>query len=100
MAVDKIENTYRGRCAQNGMKTWKVNPNEYIVGAMFAVTLKLSNTVKNFPKPFVGARIVEKRSPIDSSTYASDHAGTRGMAAAKAAPMHWHETLITVMKCE
>ena len=69
-----------------------MSPKEYIVGAMFAVTLKLSKTVKNFPKPFVGERTAVKRSPIDSSTYAADQEGTRGMDMAKAAPRHWQET--------
>lgn len=86
------ENTYRGRCAQKGKNTWKVRPNEYIVGAMFAVTLKLRRTVKNFPKPPVGLRTVAKRSPRDSSAYAVVHAGTRGIATAKAAPRHWMDT--------
>lgn len=64
-AVARREKIYRGKCEQKGTKTWKLRPKEYIVGAMLAVTLKLSKTVKNFPNPPTGLRIVTKRSPRD-----------------------------------
>ena len=87
-AVASTEKTYRGRCAQSGKNTWKARPKEYIVGAMFAVTLKLSRTVRNFPKPPVGRSTAMNRSPRDSDPYASFQLGTRGMETAKAAPRH------------
>ena len=59
---------------------------------MFAVTLKLSSTVRSFPKLPVGLRTATKRSPSDSSAYASDHEGIDGMATANAAPRHCIDT--------
>ena len=53
------------RCEQKGTKTWRLRPKEYIVGAIFAVTLRLSRAVKNFPNLPTGRRNVTKRSPRD-----------------------------------
>jgi len=48
-AVAITENTYLGTTTSGGMKVWKLMPKEYIVGALFPVTLKLTNTIKTFP---------------------------------------------------
>ena len=56
---------------------------------MFAVTLRLSNTVKKFPNPPTGLRMATKRSPSDSEAYAFDQSTFNGMDTAKAAPRHW-----------
>jgi hypothetical protein len=47
-AVAITENTYLGRTTNGGMNVWKHMPKEYIVGALFPVTLKLMNTIKIF----------------------------------------------------
>lgn len=69
------------------MVIWKLIPNEYIVGAMLAETLRLSSTVRNFPKPPTGDRITENRLPRDTEK-ASDQLGIPGAATARAAPRH------------
>ena len=48
-AVAITENTYLGRTTNGGMNVWKHMPKEYIVGALFPVTLRLMNTIKTFP---------------------------------------------------
>ena len=68
---------------------------------MFAVTLRLSRTVRNLPKPPVGERTALKsapssREPVVASREAEDHAGTRGVEVAKAAPRHWMEAWVGV----
>lgn len=73
---------------QNGAKTWKLSPKEYIVGAILAVTLRLSSTVKKFPNPPVGERTDWRSAPGDPEAKAFDHEGTSGVATAKTAPMH------------
>ena len=85
-AVARTEKMYRGRTALDGTKTWKLIPKEYIVGAMFAVTLRLSSTVRNLPNPPVGWRMAAIRSPTDPDAYASDQEGTKDEATPKAAP--------------
>ena len=48
-AVAITENTYLGTATSGGMQVCKHMPKEYIVGALFPVTLKLTNTIKTFP---------------------------------------------------
>ena len=74
-----------------GTVIWKLMPNEYIVGAMLAETLRLRSTVRNFPKPPTGDRITEKRLPREIEN-ASDQLGMLGAATARAAPKHWSGT--------
>ena len=45
-AVARTENTYLGTTTNGGMRVWKPIHIEYIPGALFAVTLKLINTIK------------------------------------------------------
>ena len=49
-AVAINENTYLGTTTSGGMQVWRHIPKEYIVGALFPVTLKLMNTIKTFLK--------------------------------------------------
>lgn len=58
------------------------------MGAIFAVTLKLSSTVKNLPNPPAGDSTASMRFPTDPEAYAEDQDATDGVAAANAAPRH------------
>ena len=68
-AVARREKIYRGKCEQKGTKTWKLRPKEYIVGAIFAVTLRLSRTVKNFPKLPTGWSMASSSPPTFPFSY-------------------------------
>jgi len=61
--VPTIENTYLGTFDMAGIITWKLKHIEYSVHAMLAVTLRLSITVRNFPKLPTGLSIASKRPP-------------------------------------
>jgi hypothetical protein len=45
--VANSENAYLGTATNGGMRIWKSMHIEYIIGALVAVTLKLSNTIRN-----------------------------------------------------
>jgi len=70
----------------------KLTPNEYIVIAHGAVTVRAPNTIKNLPKPPIGSSIATKKDPKSSpplALRAVDQEGMAGAAAAKAAPIMW-----------
>ena len=55
---------------------------------MFPVTLKLSKTVRNFPKLPVGRSIASSKPPTFPSVYPVFQTATRGAFMATAAPRH------------
>ena len=61
---------------------------EYIVGALLAVTLKLSTTVKAFPNLPTGESIALRSPPTLPSAYPASQLGTEGADIAAAAPRH------------
>ena len=62
---------------------------EYIVGALFPVMLRLSNTIKNLPNPPTGESIALRSPPTSPSVKPVSHLGTEGADIAAAAPRHW-----------
>ena len=87
MAKATTAKAYRGILESTGSTTCKLRQMEYMLGAIFAVTLRARSTVKKFPNPPAGERIDWSSPPIlPSSPYAADQAGTAGIAAANAAP--------------
>jgi hypothetical protein len=61
--VVSTENTYLGTATNGGIKVWKAMDIEYIVGALIPVMLRLSNTIRNFPKPPTGESIAFRSPP-------------------------------------
>jgi hypothetical protein len=61
--VETTEKTYLGTITDDGISVWKAMHNEYIVGALMPVTLKLSNTIKNLPNPPRGESIALRSPP-------------------------------------
>jgi hypothetical protein len=57
ITVPNTENTYLGTAANDGTRVWIAMHIEYIVGALVAVTLKLSNTISALPNPPTGESI-------------------------------------------
>jgi hypothetical protein len=88
-AVANTENTYLGTAADGGTRVWKAMPIEYIVGALFPVMLKLSNTIRNFPNPPAGESIALRSPPTLSSVKPAFQLATEGADIAAAAPRHW-----------
>jgi hypothetical protein len=88
-AVANTENTYLGTAADGGTRVWKAMPIEYIVGALFPVMLKLSNTIRNFPNPPTGESIALRSPPTLSSVKPAFQSATEGADIAAAAPRHW-----------
>lgn len=88
-AVANTENTYLGTVANGGTRVWKAMPIEYIVGALFPVMLKLSNTIRNFPNPPTGESIARRSPPTLSSVKPAFQSATEGADIAAAAPRHW-----------
>jgi hypothetical protein len=62
-ALANTENTYLGTTTNGGIKVWKAMHIEYIVGAMLAVTLKLSNTIRTLPNMPTGESIALRSPP-------------------------------------
>lgn len=59
----------------------------YIVGAQALGIVSATSTVRSFPKPPTGIRMLFTRPPTDELFWnPTFHAGTVGAAAAKAAP--------------
>ena len=87
-AVAITENTYLGMTTEGGMKVWKHMPKEYIVGALFPVTLKLMNTIKTFPNLPTGWSMASTSPPTLPPAYPASQAGTTGATVAAAAPRH------------
>ena len=67
--VATTENTHLGtpRTHLAGIITGNPIPKLYIVGAIFAVTLRLNRTVRNFPNPPAGLRTALRRAPGEDS---------------------------------
>jgi hypothetical protein len=63
ITVPSIEKTYLGTFDKAGIITWKLKHIEYSVHAILAVTLRLSITVRNFPKLPTGLSMASKRPP-------------------------------------
>jgi hypothetical protein len=88
-AVANTENMYLGTAANGGTRVWKAIPIEYIVGALFPVMLKLSNTIRNFPNPPTGESIALRSPPTLSSVKPAFQSAKEGADIAAAAPRHW-----------
>ena len=88
-AVANTENTYLGTAENGGTRVWKAIPIEYIVGALFPVMLKLSNTIRNFPNPPAGESIALRSPPTLPSVKPAFQSVTEGADIAAAAPRHW-----------
>lgn len=88
-AVANNENTYLGTVANGGIRVWKAMPIEYIVGALFPVMLKLSNTIRNFPNLPAGESIALSSPPTLPSVNPAFQLSTEGADIAAAAPRHW-----------
>jgi hypothetical protein len=88
-AVANTENMYLGTDANGGTRVWKAMPIEYIVGALFPVMLKLSNTIRTFRNPPTGESIAWRSPPTLSSAKPASQAATEGADIAAAAPRHW-----------
>src|SRR6266849_8856134 len=88
-AVANTENTYLGMAANGGTRVWKAMPIEYIVGALFPVMLKLSNTIRTFPNPPTGESIALRSPPTLSSVKPAFQSATEGADIAAAEPRHW-----------
>ena len=65
---------------------------------MFPVTLKLSNTVRNFPKFPVGCSMASRRPPTFPFAYPVFQMGTKGALIATAAPKHCKDTYRTYIR--
>ncbi len=63
-------------------------PKEYIVMALFPMTLKLTKTIKTFPNLPTGESIASISPPTLPPAYFASQAGTTGAAIAAAAPRH------------
>lgn len=61
---------------------------EYMVGALLAVTLKLSNTTRNLPNLPTGDSIASTSPPMFPSAKPVFQAGIEGADNAAAAPRH------------
>jgi hypothetical protein len=61
---------------------------EYIVGALEAIMLKLSNATSTFPNPPTGESIALRSPPTLPSAKPAFQAGTEGADFAAAAPRH------------
>jgi len=72
-----------------GTRVWKLMHIEYIVGALVAVTLKLSSTTKNLSNLPNGESIAARRPPTLPPLNPAFHSGTEGADIAAAAPKHW-----------
>jgi len=86
--VTNTENTYLGTAANGGIRVWKAMHIEYIVGALFPVTLKLRNTIRTLPNPPTGESIAKRSPPTSPSVKPASHLGTEGADIAAAAPRH------------
>jgi hypothetical protein len=75
-AVMITEKTYLGTANSGGIRVWTAIPIEYIVGEVLAVTLKLSNIIKNFPKLPTGESIALISPPTFPSAYPALQSGT------------------------
>jgi hypothetical protein len=88
-AVANTENMYLGTTANGGTRVWNAMPIEYIVGALFPVILKLSNTIRTFRNPPTGESIALRSPPMLSSVKPAFQEVTEGADIAAAAPRHW-----------
>ena len=62
-ATANTESTYLGTATNGGISVCKTMHIEYIVGALTAVTLKLSNTINTFLNPPTGKSIALRSPP-------------------------------------
>lgn len=87
IASDTMAKMYRGTFSKMGAMAMKLVPKVYIVGAAALGTDSATRTVKNFPKPPVGASTAEMSPPTFSPpSKPADQAGTEAADAVKAAP--------------
>jgi hypothetical protein len=66
-AVRSTEKTYLGIATSGGMRVWMAMHMEYTFGALFPVTVKLSNTIRTLPNFPTGMSIAFMSPPTSPS---------------------------------
>ena len=82
------DNTYLGTATSGGIRVWNPRHMEYMIGALVAVAVKLSNTTRNLPNLPTGDSIALISPPTFPSVKPAFQAGIEGADNAAAAPRH------------
>ena len=86
--MPNTDNTYLGTTTSGGIRVWNPKHIEYMIGALLAVTLKLSNTTRNLPNLPTGDSIAPTSPPTFPSVKPVFQAGIECADNAAAAPRH------------